>query len=69
MKNPCDSCLVSSCCSERCMEYATYVYETKDYEGAGDLVKRQIEKMPRNLAIEHIRKVENVYLFLDKLPD
>jgi hypothetical protein len=67
MKIPCEDCIVSSCCSERCKDYAIYVYETKDYEHAGKAVKRQIENMDYDEAVDHILKVENMALYLDKL--
>jgi len=67
MEKPCLTCLVSPCCTERCRDYATYVYFIKRYEQAGDLVIRQIDEMEEKDAIEHILMVENVYLRVLKI--
>lgn len=64
MKNPCDECMVKSCCSQRCENYAKFVYETESYRFAGPQVSLQIKDMPYEKAINHILKVENVYLYL-----
>ncbi len=62
MDNPCTSCLVAPCCSERCRDYAFYILKSKEYKLAGDVVARNIESMPYEKAIEHILEVENCYL-------
>ena len=59
----CKKCLVAPCCSERCRDYAVYIYETQEYAGAGDVVERNIKGMPYEEAIEHILEVENTYLY------
>ena len=64
MKDPCTECVVAPCCSKRCKDYAIYVYETKQYVNAGLGVAKQIKNMPYDKAIEHIMKVETVYLYL-----
>ena len=66
MNSPCDKCLVAPCCSERCRDYAIYVYESKEYELAGEPVAQNILMMPYEEAIEHILEVENTYLYWTK---
>ncbi len=63
MNSPCINCLVAPCCSERCRDYAIYIYETKEYELAGEVVERNILMMPYEEAIDHILEVENTYLY------
>ncbi len=62
----CKKCLVAPCCSERCKDYAIYVYETRDYAAAGEVVERNILNMPYEEAIKHILEVENTYLYWAK---
>ena len=61
MIKPCKKCLVRSCCSEPCEDYAIYVYETKEYEQIGEAIKIQIDNMPYQKAIDHILQVETLY--------
>ena len=68
MEKPCIGCLVSACCSERCREYAKYSYETKQYAVAGEAVKKHIESMEYEDAIDHILMVEDTCLYIDNLP-
>ena len=68
MIKPCKKCLVRSCCSEPCEDYAIYVYETKEYEEIGETVKHQINSMPYQKAIDHILKVEMVYFGIRDVP-
>lgn len=64
MKHPCTGCLVSSCCSKRCRDYAVFIYETRNYEQAGKAVKDQIKAMPYEKAIDHILYVENLAMLI-----
>jgi hypothetical protein len=68
MIKPCKKCLVQSCCSEPCKDYAIYVYETKEYEQIGEVVKHQINNLPYQKAIDHILKVEGVYFSIRDEP-
>jgi len=55
MEKPCDKCIVRACCTKRCIDYAIYIYKTKEYAQAGDMVKQTIEnKMTAGEAIQHI---------------
>ncbi len=65
MDKPCNICIVAPCCSKCCLDYAKYVYETKEYEEAGEMVKRHISSMPYDQAINHILQVENTALIID----
>ncbi len=67
MVKPCIDCIVSPCCSKRCIEYAIYLYIAGFYKQAGNEVSKSIEKMSYNKAIDHILKVENVYLYMKLL--
>jgi len=64
VKKPCNECLVKACCSEPCKNYAIFVYESKQYEQAGDMVKENINDMPYEKAIDHILKVETIYFHI-----
>ena len=64
MEDPCKICVVNGCCSKRCKDYAIYVYETRQYVNAGIGVAKQVRNMPYDEAIEHILKVESVYLYM-----
>jgi hypothetical protein len=63
MNDPCAKCLVAPCCSERCRDFAIYVYESKEYALAGEVVERNILNMSYEKAIEHILMTENNYLY------
>ena len=67
MNDPCIECVVAPCCSKRCVDFAKYVYETKQYVNAGLGVARRIQDMSYDEAIEHIIKVESVYLYMKLL--
>lgn len=64
MKKPCDKCLVGPCCSEPCLEYAKYVYTSKEYRIAGDLTSKKIEDMPYEKALNYILNIEQVYFYI-----
>lgn len=64
MEHPCKECLVKSCCSERCKDFAIYLYKTKDYKQAGHLVEIHIENLTYEQAIKHILIVENTYRYI-----
>ncbi len=66
MKNPCDICLVQACCTDRCKEYAIYVYKSKEYQLAGPTTAKTIDDMEYHSAIDHILMVENCYLSVRK---
>ena len=61
MDDPCKKCLIRSCCSKPCLNYAVYVYETKEYGIAGKKVSDHINKMSPDKAIAHILKIETFY--------
>lgn len=69
MDKPCETCIVKSRCSQRCEDYAKYVYETKDYKFAGEEVSLHIKNMSYEDAIKHILTVENVYLYMKMIDD
>jgi len=64
MDDPCIICLLHPCCSEPCIDYAKYVYETKQYSEAGIKVATHIEDMSYDKAIAHILKVESLYFWM-----
>ena len=64
MDNPCKKYLLYACCSEPCLNYAKYVYETKQYSEAGKKVSAHIDQMPYDEAITHILKVESLCFWM-----
>ena len=63
MKNPCSKCVVRACCTQRCNDYAVYLFKNRDYKMAGLEVADHIENgMTERQAIAHILMVENIYL-------
>jgi len=62
MEKPCIGCIVSACCSERCKDYAVYIYDIRDYEEVSPQVTKQINSMKYEDAIDHILMVENFAL-------
>jgi len=62
MENPCEICIVNASCTERCTDFAKYIYENKIYDCGGELSKKKIEHMSYPEAIEYILMIENVIL-------
>jgi len=62
MQNPCNTCLVQACCTERCTNYAIYIYKSKEYEIVCPSSSKIINDMEYHAAINHILMVENCYL-------
>ena len=69
MNDPCIECLVRSCCSKPCTDHIKHVYETKDYQFAGETAAKQIDEMPYEDALEHILKCETVYFYMRTIED
>jgi hypothetical protein len=66
MKKPCNTSLVKSCCTERCLDYAEWFFSTGEYASVSPAVKKQIEDMTHDDAVKHILMVENIVLDLNK---
>ena len=64
---PCPNCIVSPCCTQRCREYAKFIYYSREFAKAGSGVERQITEMPYEKAIEFILRVERVYHEMKRL--
>jgi len=67
MKDPCKKCLVKACCSQPCLDYATYVYETKEYYYTGKKVRDKIDKMEKSKAIDFILQAERLSFYISNV--
>lgn len=64
MKDPCDACVVKSCCSNPCYEHSEYLYDSELYLEYDVNVHNRIRDMSRDNAIQKISDIEKFYFYL-----
>jgi len=63
VNKPCNNCLVSACCTQRCEDYAKWIFDNPNA-----VVAEAVEDMSYHDAIQHILMVENCYLIVKDAP-
>ena len=66
MNNPCDQCIVRAGCTKRCIEYAQYLYENKDYS-FDKVIRVRLDEMGYKKAVKFILMEENIALEISDL--